>query len=103
MRADDQLVARVQLQRSEDRGHSLGHVAYPRRAGRVEAEESGRALPRGRHQAADLDAVEAVRIALGAVPPGGGSLAHDDRRDAERAVVEMEHVRVETEGIGEGS
>jgi hypothetical protein len=103
VRADDQFVAGVQLQRPEDGGYSLGHVTYPRRAGRVDAEEPGRALPGRRHQAADLDAVEAVRVAFGAVPPGGGRPAHDDRRDTERAVVEVENVRVETEGIEHGS
>jgi hypothetical protein len=103
MRADDQFVARVQLERAEDCGDSLGDVAYPRRAGRVDAEESGRALPRRRHQPADLDTIETVRISFGTLAPGGGSPAHDDRCDAERAVVEVENVRVEAEGLQQGS
>jgi hypothetical protein len=89
MRADDQFVAGVQLQRAENRGHSLRHIAHPPRAGRVDAEEPGRALPRLRYQPADLDAVEAVRIAFGTLAPGGGRPAHNGRRDAERAVVEV--------------
>ena len=56
-------------------------------------------FPGRRHQAGNLDPVEAVRIALGPLAPGGGSLAHDDRRDAEGTVVEVENVRVEAEGI----
>jgi len=102
MRADHHFVARVQLQRAENRGHSLRHVAYPRRPGRVDAKKPGRALPRSRHQPADLDAVKTVRIAFGTLAPGGGSLAHDDRRVAERAVVEVENVRVEAEGLQQG-
>jgi hypothetical protein len=50
----------------------------------------------------DLDAVEAVRIAFGTLAPGGGSPAHDDRGDAERAVVQVENVRVEAEGLQHG-
>ena len=103
MRADDQFVARLQVQRAENCGRSLGHVAYPGGAGRVDAEEPRRALPRRRHQPADFDAVEAMRIAFGTLAPGGGSPAHDDRRDAERAVVEVENVRVEAEGLEQGS
>ena len=103
VRAYHQLVAGPQLQRAEHRGHALGNVAYPCRAGRVDAEEPGRAFPGRRHQARQIDAVEAVRIALGAVAPGGGGLAHDDRRDTERAVVEVEDVRVEAERLQQGS
>jgi hypothetical protein len=102
VRADDQLVTRVQLQRAENRGHSLGHVAHPRRAGGVDAKEPGCPFPGRRHQPADLDPVEAVRIAFGALSPGGGRLAHDDRRDTERAVVEVENVGVEAKGLQQG-
>src|SRR5580704_5935173 len=99
MRADYQFIARMQFHRAENCGHSFGNVAYPRRAGRVNAEEPGRALPRRRYQPADLHAVEAVRIEFGALPPGGSSLAYDDRCDAERAVVEVENVRVEAKSL----
>lgn len=102
MRADYQLIARMQLQRAENCGHSLGNVAYPRGAGRVDAEEPGRALPRRRHEPADLHAVEAVRIAFGALAPGSSGPAHDDRCDAERAMVEVENVRVEAKGLQQG-
>jgi hypothetical protein len=78
---------------------TLLNVAYPRRAGRVDAEEAGRARPRRRHQSADLHAVEAVRIAFGALAPGSSSPAHDDRCDAERAMVEVENVMVEAKGL----
>jgi hypothetical protein len=58
--------------------------------------------PRPRYQPADLHAVEAVRIAFGALAPGSGSPAHDDRCDAECAMVEVENVRVEAEGLQQG-
>ncbi|MGH3218904.1 MAG: hypothetical protein ACRDPY_09390 [Streptosporangiaceae bacterium] len=93
----------MQRQRAEDGGHTLGHVAYPCRAGRVDAEEPGRVLPRRHHQPADFHAVEAMRIALGTLAPGGGSPADDDRRDAERAVVEVQNVRVKAERLQQGS
>ena len=51
---------------------------------------------------ADLDAVEAVRITFGTLTPNGGSPAHDDRRDAERAVVEVENITVEAESLQQG-
>ncbi|MGH3187245.1 MAG: hypothetical protein ACRDOL_08315 [Streptosporangiaceae bacterium] len=44
-----------------------------------------------------------MRIALGTLAPGGGSPADDDRRDAERAVVEVQNVRVKAERLQQGS
>ena len=88
---------------AEHRGHTLGHIAYPRRAGRVDAEKPGRAFPCRRDEWRELDPVEAVRIALGAVPPGRGHPAHCDGRDTERAMVEVKDVRVEAKGLQQSS
>jgi len=43
-----------------------------------------------------------VRVALGPLAPGGGGLPHRDRGDAVRAVIQMQHVRVEAERRHEG-
>ena len=100
--ARHQLVAGAELERAEDGGHSLGDVAHPRRTRRVDAEEPGRALARGRYQAGELDAVEPMRVPFGAIAPPGGGPAHEDRGDAERAVVEVQDVGVEAERLEEG-
>ena len=66
----------------------MGRIAYvngrfvPHSEAVVHIEDRG-------YQLADLDAVEPVRIAFGAFAPRGGSLAHDDRRDTKRAMVEV--------------
>jgi len=99
VRADHQLVTGVQLQRAQYRRHTLGHVAHPRRAGRLDAQKPGRALSRRRDQQRELDPVEAVRIALGAVPPGRSHPAHRDRRDTERAMVEVKDPGVKAKGL----
>jgi hypothetical protein len=100
--ADHQLVTGAQLQRAEHRGHTLRHVAHPRRAGRLDAQKPGRARTRRRDQRRELHPVEAVRITLGAVPPGRGHPPHGHRRDTERAMVEVKDSRVEAKGLQHG-
>ena len=103
VRADHQLVAGAKRQRAEHGGYAFGHVAHPRRAGRVDAEERGRALPRRRNQPGNLDAIEPVRIAFRALAPRRGGLPDGDRRDTERTVIEVEDVGIEAEGLQECS
>ena len=103
VRADHQLVAGAKRQRAEHGGHAFGHVAHPRRAGRVDAEERGRALSRRRNQPGNLDAIEPVRIAFRALAPRRGGLPDGDRRDTERTVIEVEDVGIEAEGLQECS
>lgn len=52
-------------------------------------------LPRHRDEWREFDTIEAVRIAFGAVPPGCSRPAYRDRRDTERAMVEVKDVWIE--------
>jgi hypothetical protein len=65
----------------------------------VDAEESCCAFPCRRDQPAELDSVKAVRIAFGQIAPRCGGPAHGNRRDTERAVIEVKDVGVEAEGV----
>jgi hypothetical protein len=60
-------------------------------------------LSRRCYQPSDFDSVEAMRITFRTLAPRGGGLAHDDWRYTECAVVEVENVRIEAEGLQQGS
>ena len=93
--AGEQLVARPEAERREDRGDARRRVGHEGEAVGIGAEERGDLRARLVEVALELAAEEPRRLALDPVPPGALGLEDGLRARAERPVVEVRDVRLE--------